>query len=198
MTGEAHLRPGGTAARGHCGCRGAQQPASAEGRCSWQRVPGGTAAIFLLSPAVAPLPPLQHRRETASSDDTLRWSSFADSTRCGVSLCAEKRNIPSPSPPGWRALCLFFHGLVKHSKRHIVLGDLAMPWGPSLQCLSMATPWPLPAHLIAILKPCSSQCHLKIIPQPSPGHPLAMSLQNPARDDWLGPPDRDGCLGRPA
>ena len=23
-----------------------------------------------------------------------------------------------------------------------------------------------------------------------------MSLQNPARDDWLGPPDRDGCLGR--
>ena len=103
-------RAGGTAARGHCGCRGALQPASAEGRCSWQRVPGGTAAIFFTfarrCPAPAPAAPqgdCEQRRH--SSLELFR----RQHPLSAASLFAQKKET---SPPhhyraGGRFVCFF-------------------------------------------------------------------------------------------
>ena len=89
--------------------------------------------------------------------------------------------IPSTSPPGWRALCLFFHGLVKHSKRHIVLGGLSHAMGPipsmPFHGHPLAAPCPSHCYPQAVLFSMPSQDYPTTITWASPGHVLAKPSQ---------------------
>ena len=155
-----------------------------------QSVPKARTAAFLLSPAVASLPPLQHRRETARSDASLPLSrALSTAAPRPPSFLAQKKE-PScnhTSPPhhhraGGRFVC-FLHVLLKHSKTYCQRGGTACQAMISrVPCHGHplnALPLPPPRRSLPISVPSPSRALLTSIFRPSHNHPLGIAWPCP-------------------